>query len=228
MRIELSSRQAGWTAAVDGASGEEGGGWWRRRQAAAVVVVVGRLEDLTVFFVVALWNSCLSPLLPSPLLLFLSITAGVMRLPWACSATEAQSQWIIIFKIHQQGGCNFERLRRKKKRESGKRETIEEKSETGEEWNKTTGQCIWRLLGTVYRISVPPNYLLKCFPLCHLTLRVPITFCLSLPTVSVLNAPTVWLWKPQFSVNLLEKDHAKHSTPFPINDAALGSKIVND
>lgn len=73
-------------------------------------------EDLTVFFVVAQWNSCLSPLLPSPLLLFLSITAGVMRLPWACSATEAQSQWIIIFKIHQQGGGNFERLGKKKRR----------------------------------------------------------------------------------------------------------------
>lgn len=67
-------------------------------------------EDLTVFFVVAQWNSCLSPLLPSPLLLFLSITAGVMRLPWACSATEAQSLWIIIFKIHQQGGGNSQRL----------------------------------------------------------------------------------------------------------------------
>lgn len=72
-------------------------------------------EDLTVFFVVAQWNSCLSPLLPSPLLLFLSITAGVMRLPWACSATEAQSLRINIFKIHQQGSCNFE-WRDKKKR----------------------------------------------------------------------------------------------------------------
>ena len=116
-----------------GPGGGGGGGWGGGGRGVVVVVVVGRLEDLTVFFVVALWNSCLSPLLPSPLLLFLSITAGVMRLPWACSATEAQSQWIIIFKIHQQGGCNFERLRRKKKRESGKRETIEEKSETGEE-----------------------------------------------------------------------------------------------
>lgn len=55
------------------------------------------------FFVVAQWNSCLSPLLPSALLLFLTITAGVMRLPWACSATEAQSQWIIIFKTHING-----------------------------------------------------------------------------------------------------------------------------
>lgn len=65
---------------------------------------VGVVEDLTVFFVVARWNSCLSPLHRSPLLLFSAIAAGVMRLPWACSATEAQSQRIIIFKIHQQGG----------------------------------------------------------------------------------------------------------------------------
>lgn len=31
-----------------------------------------------------------------------------------------------------------------------------------------------------------------------------------------------------FFVNLLEKDHAKRSTPFPISDAALGSKVLND
>lgn len=77
-------------------------------------------KDLTVFFVVAQWNSLLSPLLRSSLLLFLSITAGVMRLPWACSATEAQSQRIIIFKIHQQGSCNFERLGKKRSRKTAK------------------------------------------------------------------------------------------------------------
>lgn len=38
----------------------------------------------------------------------------------------------------------------------------------------------------------------------------------------------VWLQEPQFSVNLLEKDHAKHFAPLPINDAALGSKVASD
>lgn len=42
------------------------------------------------------------------------------------------------------------------------------------------------------------------------------------------NTPTVWLSEPRFSVNLLERDHAKPSAPFPINDAVLGSKVVND
>lgn len=58
-------------------------------------------------------------------------------------------------------------------------------------------------------------------------MHVPIIFAF-LRTVSVLDTSTVWLWKSQLSVNLLEKDLAKHSTPFPINDAALGSKVVND
>lgn len=50
----------------------------------------------------------------------------------------------------------------------------------------------------------------------------------SLPTVSVRNASAAWLQKPQFSVNLSGKDHAKLSAPFPINDAALGSTGASD
>ncbi len=108
------------------------------------------MKILTVFFVVAQWNSCLSPLLPSPLLLFLSITAGVMRLPWACSATEAQSQWIIIFKIHQQGGCNFERLQKNKKARNTAK--IEVKSNVEKWGKKTRGQCISIQLATECRL----------------------------------------------------------------------------
>lgn len=37
--------------------------------AAAVLVVDGGVEDLTVFFVVARWNSCLSPSLSTPFVL---------------------------------------------------------------------------------------------------------------------------------------------------------------
>lgn len=60
-----------------------------------------------------------------------------------------------------------------------------------------------------------------------LPLHVFVMFA-SLPTVSVHNTSAVWLQKPQFSVNLLGKDHAKHSAPFPINDAALGSTVASD
>lgn len=66
--------------------------------------------------------------LSSPLLLFLTITAGVMKLPSVFSASEAQSQWIIIFKIHQQGSCNFERLEGKEKWSMKKQQRYRKKS----------------------------------------------------------------------------------------------------
>lgn len=101
-----------------------------------------------------------------------------------------------------------------------------EKQKNGEDKGKDQkGKKQQHELATVGRIKTP--FLYKILPIFLSTWHTPITFAF-LPTGSVLNAPTVWLRKLQFSVNLLEKDHAKHSTPFPINDAALGRKVVND
>lgn len=100
-----------------------------------------------------------------------------------------------------------------------------EKQKNGEDKGKDQKGKKQHELATVGRIKTP--FLYKMFPIFLSTWHTPITFAF-LPTGCVLNAPTVWLRKLQFSVNLLEKDHAKHSTPFPINDAALGRKVVND
>lgn len=169
--------------------------------------------DLTAFFVVARWNSCLSPFL-----LFLSITAGVMRLPWACSATEAS----ISVDNHLQDTSTYITGAVVIMNNWKKEENENSKKNNRTVYFKTASSTVCQMMAMV---KLP--FLKKCFLFFHLTWHIPITFAF-LPTVPVLNAPTVWLRKPQFSVNLLEKDHAKYSTPFPINDAALGSKVVND
>lgn len=133
------------------------------------------------------------------------LRAGVMRLPREFLAPEAQSRQIIIVAIHQRRGCNFEQMR-------GKRKNLKIT-----DWGKKV-----EVENSLFPVG--PQLFEYTF---FLPLHVFVMFA-SLLTVSVHNTSAVWLQKPQFSVNLLGKDHAKHSAPSPINDAALGSTVASD
>lgn len=154
---------------------------------------------------------CCSSLKLLPLFALLSfcsclLRAEVMRLPREFLAPEVQSQSIIIIAIHQRQGCNFEQMR-------GKKRNLKIT-----DW----GERKWSMEPVYSPSACFCLNVLCCYPF-------PIfVACASLPTESVLTTSTVWLQKPQFSVILSERDYAKHSAPFPINDDALGSKVPSN